>query len=205
MKSVGLDKSLGIDGLPYEVYLRLSHIFVPLLATIYNNRMRHGSITRHFIRGVVKFLRKDKHGGDGISNFRPLTMLNTDLKISAKILADHFQTILPSLICHDKSYIVFTIVKKSTEKLRKANPVLRGLILPESTEVARYTAYTDNVNVFVTSSAEVDEVSKEIGTGAKINREKSVGLRLDSWKGFCWKDGRARCSASGSVPISNWK
>ena len=43
-------------------------------------------------------------------------------------------------------------------------------------------------------------MSKEIGrfetvTGAKINREKTVGLRLGSWKGFAlpgpfiWKDG----------------
>ena len=40
LKSVGLDKSPGIDGLPYEVYLRLSHMFVPLLATTYDNWMR---------------------------------------------------------------------------------------------------------------------------------------------------------------------
>ena len=82
----------------------------------------------------------------------------------------------------------------------KANPVLRGLTLPGASEVARYTAYADDVSVLVTSSAEVEEVSKEIGryeavTGAKINREKSVGLRLGSWKGcvlpgpFIWKDG----------------
>ena len=81
-------KSPGIDGLPYEVYLRLSHIFVPLLATIYDNWMRQDSISRRFTRGIVKLLRKNNRGGDGISNFRPLTMLNTDLKILAKILAD---------------------------------------------------------------------------------------------------------------------
>ena len=91
MNSVGSDKSPGIDGLPYEVYLRLSHMFAPLLATIYNNWMRQSSIPRRFNRGIVKLLRKDKHGGDGISNFRPLTMLNTDLKILAKILADRLQ------------------------------------------------------------------------------------------------------------------
>ena len=82
----------------------------------------------------------------------------------------------------------------------KANPALRGLSLPGASEVAMYIAYADDVSVLVTSSAEVEEVSKEIGryeavTGAKINREKSVGLRLGSWKGcalpdpFIWKDG----------------
>ena len=296
LKSVGLDKSPGIDGLPYEVYLRLSHMFVPLLATTYDNWMRQGTIPGRFTRGIVKLLRKNKHGGDGISNFRPLTMLNTDLKILAKILANRLQTVLPSLICpeqtcavkgrtiQDSLHLVRTIVEKVdgnaalinldqskafdrvdhafleavlsaagfgvdfrtwirllyaspgvvvevngvrsepfalTRSIRqgcplspmlyilalepflrklKANPVLRGLTLPGATEVARYTAYADDVSVLVTSSAEVEEVSKEIGryeavTGAKINRDKSVGLRLGSWKGcalpgpFIWKDG----------------
>ena len=121
MKSVGLDKSPGINGLPYEVYLRL---FVPLLATIYNNWMRQGSIPRRFTRGIVKLLRKNKHGGDGISNFCPLTMLNTDLKILVKMLANRSQTVLPSLICpeqtcavkcrtiQDSLHLVCTIIEK---------------------------------------------------------------------------------------------
>ena len=87
-------------------------------------------------------------------------------------------------------------------KLR-ANPVLHGLTLPDATTTARYTAYADDVTLLVTSSAEVEEVSKEIGryetvTGARINREKSVGLRLGSWKGcalpgpFSWTDGSCK-------------
>ena len=69
----------------------------------------------------------------------------------------------------------------------KANQALLGLTLPGASEVARYTAYANDVSVLVTSSAEVEEVSKEIGryeavTGTRINREKSVGLRLGSLK-----------------------
>ena len=41
---------------------------------------------------------KDEHGEDGISNFPPMAMLNSDLKILAQILANHLQTDLPSLI-----------------------------------------------------------------------------------------------------------
>ena len=99
-------------------------MFVPLLATIYDNWMRQGTIPRCFTRGIAKLLHKNKHGGDGISNFRPLTMLNTDFKSLAKILANRLQTVLPSLICpeqtcavkgrtiQDSLHLVRTIIEK---------------------------------------------------------------------------------------------
>ena len=93
----------------------------------------------------------------------------------------------------------------------KANAALRGLTLPGASEVARYTAYADGVSVLVMSSAGVEEVSKEIGryeavTRAKINREKSVGLRLGSLKScalpcpFIWKDGPCKILGVGFGP-----
>ena len=88
LKRVGTDRFPWINGLPYEMYLRLSHVFVPLLATIYNNSMEPGSILQRFTRGYIEVACKDKHDGDGISNFRLLTVLNTDLKILTKVLAD---------------------------------------------------------------------------------------------------------------------
>lgn len=36
LKRVGSSKSPGLDGLPYKLYLRVSHIFVPIL-TVFNN------------------------------------------------------------------------------------------------------------------------------------------------------------------------
>ena len=55
------------------------------------------------------------------------------------------------------------------------------VVLHTSSEVARYTAHADDVRGLVTSSAKVEEVSKDIGryeavTGTKINCEKSVGF-----------------------------
>ena len=36
LKQVGCNKLPGLDGLPYEVYLRLLHMFVPILMDIFN-------------------------------------------------------------------------------------------------------------------------------------------------------------------------
>ena len=37
LKPVGLKKSPRLDGLPYEVYLKLPHMFVPILADMFNH------------------------------------------------------------------------------------------------------------------------------------------------------------------------
>ena len=77
-------------------------------------------------------------------------------------------------------------------------------MLPGATNTTRYTVYANNVTVLMTSS---DEVSKEIGkyeggSGAKINCEKSVSLRLGSWMG-CSYPASFRYSTSGPLPISS--
>ena len=50
LKQVGLNKSPGLDGLPYEVYLRMSHMFAPIRTNVFNHWLAQGvipgSITR---------------------------------------------------------------------------------------------------------------------------------------------------------------
>lgn len=63
------------------MYLSQSTVFVPLLELIFYNWMKQGSILQHFSRSMVKLLRKNKNCVDWTGNFRPLTMLNTELNI----------------------------------------------------------------------------------------------------------------------------
>ena len=49
LKKVGLNKSPGLNGFPYEVYLRMSHMFVPILTDIFNQ-----SQCRVLFAGCVK-------------------------------------------------------------------------------------------------------------------------------------------------------
>ena len=53
MKQVGLNKSPGLDGLPYEVYLRMSHMFAPILTNGFNHWFAQGAIPGSITKGVI--------------------------------------------------------------------------------------------------------------------------------------------------------
>ena len=58
LKQVGLSKLPGRDDLPYEVYLRLPHMFVPILTDVFNHWFAQGAIPGSVTKGVITLLKK---------------------------------------------------------------------------------------------------------------------------------------------------
>ena len=58
LKQVSLNKSPGLDGLPYKVYLRMSHMFVPILTNVFNHWFAQGAIPGSITQGVITLLKK---------------------------------------------------------------------------------------------------------------------------------------------------
>ena len=58
LKQVGFNKSLGLNGLFNEVYLRISHMFVPFLTDMFNHRFALGAISSCITKGVITLVRK---------------------------------------------------------------------------------------------------------------------------------------------------
>ena len=91
LKQIGLNKSPGLDGLPYEVYLRISHMFVPIPTDMFNHWFAQGAIPGSVTKGVITLLKKGgRHVWEGLDDYRPITLLNTELKILARVLANRF-------------------------------------------------------------------------------------------------------------------
>ena len=79
LKQVGLNKSTGLDGLPYEVYLRMSHMFVSILTDMFNHWFAQGAIPGSVTKGVITLLKKGgRHVWEGLDDYMPITLLNTE-------------------------------------------------------------------------------------------------------------------------------
>ena len=107
LKQVGQDKSPGLDGLPYEVYLRMSHMFVPILTDMFNHWFTQGAIPGSLTKGVITLLKKGgRDVGDGLDDYRPITLLNTEVKILARVLANRLQRVISDLIGLEQTFVV---------------------------------------------------------------------------------------------------
>ena len=86
---------------------------------------------------------------------------------------------------------------------RTTNPALRGVPFAGPL-TARVSAFTDDITVFVSRRLDIKAVKKAVSeyeriAGAKVNFDKSEGLRLGAWRGsntlpgpFHWSDGPVR-------------
>ena len=111
------DKAAGLDGIPIELWKKMSTTFdsckdadinpfcniIKMLTMTFNNIEKHGiSPQTNFNEGWMCPLYK-KGERNNVANYRPITILNTDYKIMTKALANKLAAIAPSLIHRDQA------------------------------------------------------------------------------------------------------
>lgn len=119
LKRVGSVKSAGLDGLPHELYLSLSHIFVPILTVVFSNWFQQGFIVDGISMSVIRLLKKN------LADYYPITLPNTVLKISNKILMECLQSGTEILSGVEKNCVVKGRTIQS--KLHLMHTVLEGV------------------------------------------------------------------------------
>ena len=87
----------GRDGIPVQLYRRFAELFQPLLTRLFSGIGASGQLPRGFTGGVISVLHK-KGDPCNPANYRPITLLNTDYRLLAKVLAGRLGAHLPSII-----------------------------------------------------------------------------------------------------------
>ena len=80
-------KSPGPDGFPAEFYKRFSALLSPQLAIVLSESLRLGSLPPSLNEACITLIAKKGKDPAECASYRPISLLNTDAKILAKVLA----------------------------------------------------------------------------------------------------------------------
>ncbi|KAG1666573.1 hypothetical protein FOA52_000540 [Chlamydomonas sp. UWO 241] len=87
----------GPDGIPVDVWRKLGKPAFELLAAVFIAVGATGGTPPGFLDGVVASIYKAKNAADA-ANYRPLTMLGSDYRILAKVLATRWTPLLSAVV-----------------------------------------------------------------------------------------------------------
>ena len=79
-------------------------MFAPILMDKFNHWFAQGAIPGSVTKGVITLLQKgDRHVWEGLDDYSPITLLNTELKILAQVLANRLQLVISDLNSPEKT------------------------------------------------------------------------------------------------------
>ena len=95
-------KAPGCDGLPMEFYLKFWDVLGPDLVAVLNSCYGSGSPTLSQRRGVISLSFKK---GDRLDprNWRPISLLNVDYKLAARVIAGRLLKVIHLVVANDQT------------------------------------------------------------------------------------------------------
>lgn len=103
IQSLQSSKAPGPDGYTPEFYKKFLADIAPLFLDVFNESFERGLLPATFYQASISLLhKKDKDPLDPAS-YRPVSLLNVDNKILAKIMAIRLENILPKIIHEDQT------------------------------------------------------------------------------------------------------
>ena len=108
-------------------------MFVPILTDIFNHWFAQGAIPDSVTKVVITLLKKGgRHVWEGLDDYRPITLLNTELKILARVLVNRLQLVISDLIGPEQTFAVKG--RSIQDNLHLIREVLEGI--KDDTEAA---------------------------------------------------------------------
>lgn len=99
-------KSPGPDGLPISYYSTFHDTLIPHLIPLFNLTLTNVPLSNDMTKAHIVLIPKEGKDPSMCPSYRPISLLNIDLKLLAKLLANRLAPMLPSLIHRDQTGFV---------------------------------------------------------------------------------------------------
>ncbi|XP_066430822.1 vomeronasal type-2 receptor 26-like [Eleutherodactylus coqui] len=106
LKSFPHGKSPGPDGLNLLYYNSFKQTLVPRITELFNALLQGAPFPKQSLEAHITLLHKDNKNPELCGSYRPISLLNFDLKLWAKLLAKRLEGFLPSLINEEQTGFV---------------------------------------------------------------------------------------------------
>ena len=106
LKTFSNRKSPGDDGFTAKFYNCFFDLVIRDLVSSFNTAYREEKLSISQRRGVVTLIPKEDSCLSSVSNWRPITLLNLDYKITSKVIAKRIEKVLPQIIHLDQTGFV---------------------------------------------------------------------------------------------------
>ena len=112
IRNMKIGKAPGPDGLTPQYFHVLSPILGPYMERLFNERGPEGMFARDTLADYLTLILKEGKDPANCGSYRPISLLNTDLKIFTKILATRMSRILSRVIHLDQ--VGFMMAREAT-------------------------------------------------------------------------------------------
>lgn len=103
VKATNKGRTPGIDGIPVEIYLAIWDIIGPIWLETLNYAVAHGSFHRDLNTALITVIPKPGKDPLECANYRPISLINADLKIFSKVLAIRLEIVVGKIINPDQT------------------------------------------------------------------------------------------------------
>lgn len=184
VKLMQSSKAPGPDGYPIEFYKKFIGKLAPFLLNMFNDSLNQGILPETLTEASITLLLKPNKDSTECGSYRPISLLNTDYKILAKILARRLETVLPDIISSDQTG--FMKNRHSFSNIRK---LLNILLAP---------APTDKSEVVVSLDAEKAYDRVEWEYLFDVLERFCIGPKFISWIKLLYTSPKASVNTNGT-------
>ena len=103
IKAMNRGRSPGLDGIPPELFEAYWPQLGPLLLNMLNFSIKRGSFSASSNIAIISLLLKKGKPSQDCSSYRPLSLLNCEVKLYAKVLATRLEPYMSHLVHHDQT------------------------------------------------------------------------------------------------------